>query len=268
MTPDKTHFTFEFYRKGLRGARVRNATFLDFGCGALHPLDMSAIFYLNGAKRCFANDMAGLRDVQAASHAMLDLIRDCRAQPERWLLDGADRDVFFSRLDHFDEIHLHHGRYYQGCEKAPLVHAIGRIENIIRERIVDIVVSATVLEHVADLPGLARHFQRILAGTGVMYHNVDYSDHGVHADASLNYWSFMTNAHAIPDIENGGDINKLRNSEVERIFRDADFSVETDRLLWLEPPQEVLDDLSTAFQSLSDEDMRLVSTGLLITHAQ
>jgi SAM-dependent methyltransferase len=42
---------------------------------------------------------------------------------------------------------------------------------------VDVVVSNSVLEHVADLPGLFASLARILTPEGVMLHRVDYRDH-------------------------------------------------------------------------------------------
>jgi hypothetical protein len=53
---ERTAFTFDLYRNGLRGFRVNGKTVLDFGCGELRPLEICAVFWLNGASRCIAVD--------------------------------------------------------------------------------------------------------------------------------------------------------------------------------------------------------------------
>lgn len=247
MTPDKTHFTFAFYRDGLRGFDVRGKTVLDFGAGALHPLDMSLIFWLNGAERCIGLDQRPIENPAAAIKSHVALIQDCRRNHTRWLLPNTDLSAFKDRLARVDE--------------AAIEHMVGDVASL-PPYSVDVVVSATVLEHVADLDGLAMTFRRLLKPGGVMYHNVDYTDHGVHVDPSLNYWSFMTEGHEVPDIKDGGDINKLRNSEVETIFRGAGFTLECDRLFVLEPPPEVWANLLPQYRHVSGDDMRIVSSGL------
>jgi hypothetical protein len=229
---------------------------------------MSTLFWLNGAGRCIAIDMAGLQDQSAAASSLGQLLHDCRNDVPKWLMPGSSPEIFLDRLAQLDTSHLEAGRLYQCVSRAPLVHIVGRIEEALRESgSVDIVVSATVLEHVADLSGVVSHFKKLLSRDGAMYHNIDYSDHGVHVDSSLNYWSFMTEGHEVPDIKDGGDINKLRNSEVEKIFRDAGFALDMDPLFRQTPPEQVVHSLLPQYRRQSKDDLELVSTGLFLRHA-
>ncbi len=266
MTPTATYSALNFYRRGLRGFSVLGKTVLDFGCGAVHPFDMSTVFWLNGAASCLAIDMRGLESERVAANTLADHIDEFRAAPDRWLIPGSSMGTFLQRLDGFDVNALRAGRLYGAIGSAALTHLIGRVQNAIAAPgSIDIVVSNTVIEHVADLGDVARHLRTLLSRDGVMYHIVDYTDHGIHGDPKLNYWSFMTEGHEVPDIAAGGDMNKLRNSEVEAIFREAGLIVSMDPLIRQTPPDSVLYNLLPKYQTMSPDDLELVTTGLRLT---
>jgi hypothetical protein len=249
---DRTAFTFDLYRNGLRGFRANGKTFLDFGCGALRPLEISTVFWLNGAARCIAVDQKPALNPEASEESLSALMDACHADPKRWLLPGSSETLFRERVA-------------AGLNNARIKHVIGDVEATITAKgSVDAIVSSTVLEHVAKsrIRRLFRHFRFVLSSRGVMYHNVDYTDHGIHADPTLNYWSFMTDGHAIPEIEAGGDINKLRDSAMNQLFRDCGFRIEVDPLFCLSPPAHVLSALTREYRDISQRDLEWISTGV------
>lgn len=266
MTTEATRAAFAFYRRGMRGRQLNGKTVMDFGCGAICPFDMSSLFWLNGAARCVAVDMAGVANLPAAARSLFDLLTACKADPAPFLWTGVDASDFLRRIDAFDLDRLGAGEFYRGIKDATLVHAIGRIEHLPFARAsFDMVFSNTVIEHVMNLPSVAARFAFLLSPYGAMYHVVDYTDHGIHIDPALNYWSFLTEGHEIPDIEDGGDMNKLRNSEVEAIFRAGGFNVQMDPLIRQTPPAEVVQTLLPQYRAMSKDDLELVTTGLLLT---
>ncbi len=261
--PSKILFTFNIYRNGLRQYPIVGKTFVDFGCGALHPYNISTLFYLNGARRCYAIDMASIEDTTSAARSLHELLIDCLSEPTKWLLSGSDKRSFVQRILQFDMEALSKGDLEAGVGQAPIEHHVDRIENILtKPKSIDVMVSATVVEHIHDLEDVARHWHRIMSNDSVSYHNVDYTDHRIHVDPTKNYWSFMVEGDDIPD---DGDINKLRNSEVTKIFRDVGFNVDLDPLLVQPPPPEVLNNLAPRYRGLSKHDLEMVSAGFRMT---
>lgn len=261
--PDRTAYTLGLYRTGLRNTSLRGKTTIDLGCGELRPLELSALFYLNGANLCIAVDQAPTTDEHASAVSLAAILDRCKASTQDWLWGDQTVFGFRQRMRKFDLEALRAGDLGRGVSATPLIHAVGDVCNLLTGA--DVVVSSTVLEHIsrADLTRILAHFRRVLKPGGVMYHNVDYTDHGVHADPTLNYWSFMTEGHAVADIEDGGNINKLRNSQVNAMFEEAGFEIEVDPLLRITPPDHVLETLTEEWRELSIDDMELVSTGIL-----
>jgi len=88
----------------------------------------------------------------------------------------------------------------------------------------DLVVSNAVLEHVVDLPAACRALARVTRPGAVNSHQVDFRDH---ADFSrpLEFLTIGDRAMSAGMARRRG--NRLRVSEVERLFRDAGFAVES-----------------------------------------
>lgn len=245
----RTLQAFSIYKNGLRGFDVTGKTVMEFGCGALNPTEIATVFWLNGAERVIAIDKLPCADQERARSDLASLLKDCQAHPEKWLLPHSSRELFLERLS----------------QESAVKHIVGNVLTCLSEpQSFDLILSSAVLEHVpaADLRQIAAHFRKLLRPSGLAYHNVDYSDHGIHSDPTLNYWSFMTEGHEVPNIEDGGDINKLRDCEMQALFEGAGFSLEMDPLFVQEPPQHVLDALLPKYRGLSVEELSLVSTGL------
>ena len=249
--PNKVLEYISVYKPHFKFANFQDAVVVDFGCGTWSPLGASAVFYLNGARSAFAVDIEPCRDTARAADALCELLLECIADPERWLFSSIDRQDFIRRILSFDLKKLRTGDLNGGIANTGVKHLVGDIRELLTEdESVDIIVSNTVLEHIEELKEISVFFHKILSGKGTMIHNVDFTDHRVYSDPSKNKWSFMT--------IDGGDsigINKLRYSDIERIFADAGFKVVDSHKVIEMPDEEVRKKFRPEYSNLSDEDI-------------
>lgn len=96
---------------------------------------------------------------------------------------------------------------------------------------VDIVYSNLVLEHVTPeaLVGILRESHRILKPGGLMWHNVDYTDHYSHTHPGLSHVNFLRYGPTFWKLVGQNDIlylNRLRRSDYIRAFEEAGFTIE------------------------------------------
>ena len=249
--PNKVLEYISVYKPHLKFANFLEAVVVDFGCGTWSPLGASAVFYLNGARSAFAIDVEPCGDTALAADALCELLLECIADPEEWHFSSIGRKDFIRRILSFDLKKLRDGDLHGGIANTGLRHMVGDIREVLTEgEGVDIIVSNTVLEHIEELKEISVFFHKILSGTGTMIHNVDFTDHRVYSDSSKNKWSFMT--------IDGGDsigINKLRYSDIEKIFADAGFKVVDSHKVIEMPDEEVRKKFRPEYSNLSDEDI-------------
>lgn len=224
---------------------------VDFGCGVWSPLGASAIFYINGARTAIAIDLEPCINPERSAYALCELLLECIADPEKWHFSSIDRKDFIKRVLSFDLKKLRAGDLNGGIANTGVQHLVGDIQELLtEEECVDIIFSNTVLEHIDDMKILVTCFYKILSGNGMMIHNIDFTDHRVNSDPSKNKWSFMTNA--------GGDsvgINKLRYSDIERIFVNAGFKMVDSHKVIEKPSEEVRKSFKAEYSNLSDDDI-------------
>lgn len=128
----------------------------------------------------------------------------------------------------------------------------------------DLVVSNAVLEHVRDLPGIAREAARVLAPGGLSVHQVDFRDHRDFSrpreflQVSAAEWEETTRAVAFDYT------NRLRLSEVRAAFASAGFELLTCEVNESRPlaPGE-LERLHPDFRARSVEDLEALGARLV-----
>ena len=93
----------------------------------------------------------------------------------------------------------------------------------------DIVYSNLVLEHISPeiLTGVLRECRRILKPGGVMWHNVDFTDHYSHTFKSLSPMNFLRYSRGLWDFASNDILymNRMRRIDYVRAFNAAGFSV-------------------------------------------
>lgn len=92
---------------------------------------------------------------------------------------------------------------------------------------IDIVYSNLVLEHVTPgaLGEILREARRVLKPGGLMWHNVDFTDHYSHTFTSLSPMNFLRYGQGFWDVASNDILymNRLRRVDYARAFEDAGF---------------------------------------------
>ncbi|MCZ6665813.1 MAG: class I SAM-dependent methyltransferase [Gammaproteobacteria bacterium] len=216
---------------GCHGAvPIEQATFLEFGAGfaLAHPLALR----MQGVQQVYALDLH--------RNARLDLVNHAIA----YMRCGAP----VSNLD--DDLWSKYRIRYIAPADMRATDMAGAT--------LDCITSVTTMEHIptSDIPLILTECHRLLKPGGVMLHMIDYTDHYAQGtDASLLH--FLT----IPEEEwkrHNSDIlymNRLRPSEMRRLFADADFSIVDEEVKMQPTDPAILSNLAPQFREMSHPDL-------------
>jgi 2-polyprenyl-3-methyl-5-hydroxy-6-metoxy-1,4-benzoquinol methylase len=126
----------------------------------------------------------------------------------------------------------------------------------------DLLVSYSVLEHVADPGLLFRAFRSAISRSGLIYAAVDYRDHRRYTVNTSRWQYLLDDSDHAPHY-----INKVRHSGMLRLAEAAGFSVAHSRVVHEEPPRQELERFLPHYRSLSYEDITITEAHLLLTPA-
>ena len=195
---------------------LKRKVFLDFGAGIYSPLAVAMVLYANGFSKCIAFEPTPIV-TEVALGSVSQTISNIFQNPTQFNFSGIPDSEFKERLSHldftrlFEKIESLNSRNSRVVDLGGVV-LVSSLEEILS---VDVVLSNSVLEHVADLKSSMSQLHSALADDGLCIHTVDYSDHRA-IDSDVNLFEMYYDGIL-------ADINGLRPSDIERIFSDAGF---------------------------------------------
>lgn len=131
---------------------------------------------------------------------------------------------------------------------------------------IDAFISNEVLEHIpADvLPGLLKQAFAVMAPGALAVHSIDYSDHYARGDAVTRHnFLVYSDAQWKPYNSRYQYVNRLRDSEYHKLFKDAGFEV-----IWSEPhrqplSEQVRQNLAPQFRRFAAEDLETIRSKII-----
>lgn len=203
---------------------LRDATFVDLGCGGVNPLGLLFVFLALGARRGIGVDLDEVQDVEAATMALADvasaMVIDSASIAWRHAIPG---DQVLRNLASFDLGKLRVGdpsgidaERLRFCKDSLYAMSIGDSE-------ADVVMSNAFLEHIPDVRRGVREIARITKPGGYSVHNIDISDHRRYAGIAgpLDFLEEQAGAEMV------AGSNRLRAHQFVEIFESEGFEVTT-----------------------------------------
>jgi predicted SAM-dependent methyltransferase len=135
--------------------------------------------------------------------------------------------------------------------------------HVIDENSVDLIISASVLEHVVDLPGTYRALYKWLKPGGWMAHQIDLKAHGM----TRRWNGFRTCSEGIWKLAHGRrpySINRYPASVHLQMMRDAGFRLVTEQKL-LRDDGIRREELAPRWADISDEDLNCSALYVIAT---
>ena len=219
----RTNSLFQsFYHEISRYTSIEDKVICDLGCGRMNAVGLSTIFYLNGCKSTYAFDIKNI-DSKRSATGLYEILLECHAAPENWLLSGFGREDYFNRLNTIDLDELKQGKMDRFFEKLPIGWDKKRLNDIeIEDESIDICFSQAVLEHLLSFDeAMAKLFQMMAPG-GIMVHHVDFRDHRIIMEPQKYKWySFLAEDEKWTD----GLCNRLRPNQMKEIMEHVGFQV-------------------------------------------
>jgi SAM-dependent methyltransferase len=239
---------------------LQNKTCIDFGCGNLRPYSIASLLYMLGAKQVLCVDTAPLSDEADVALGLYSLLLSVLTRGTNAPIDkvhGSELEMR-RRVAEFDMRRLYAGDL--GGVPTALSFRQGDYRLLSQhERSFDLLISGSVLEHVADLSGYFAAFRENIASDGLIFSVIDLRDHRhFHGDSA---WQFMIDGS---DLASRFFINKLRYSEILKMIRRHGFLlVEEDNIIEV-PTSEERKLFLPEFREMSELDITTMEMRIVL----
>ncbi len=201
---------------------LRDATFVDLGCGGVNPLGLLFVFLALGARKGIGVDLDEVQDVETATIALADvaahMVLDSGSIAWKHALSS---EQVLQNLASFDLKKLHRGDP-EGIDQSRLRFCRDSIyEMSIGDREADVVMSNAFLEHIPDVVRGVREIARITKPGGYSVHNIDVTDHRRYGGGRgpLDFLQEQEGAEMV------AGSNRLRARQFAEIFESEGFEV-------------------------------------------
>jgi len=229
---ENPEYAINVFEKHYRYYHRKSFTCLELGCG--DSLASALIARKHGAERVYLVDVGDFVDRNIMMYESLAL--------------KLDMDIDFYSVE----------SYLERCYASYLTHGLKSLKTI-PDNSVDFIFSQAVLEHVrkGEFRQTLDELRRILKYGGKMSHSVDLKDH---LGGKLNNLRFSESWWEDDRIANSGFYtNRLRYSEMLKLFEDSGFEyecVDIKRFEKIPTPRKMMDE---SFSRFSDDDLRVSS---------
>lgn len=214
---------FAHYCHVNHGLPLLGATYLDVGCGSIQPYGRMFAHLMAGARRGGCLELDPIQDEAEAVRALAQTAATALIDPQAVFgdLPVTAREIL-GNLAAFDLARMANGDA-GGLDRDRLVHLqCSATDTGLPDRIVDVVVSNSVLEHLRDPDATLAELARITRPGGFAMHGIDTSDHRRYGDPALHRLEFLTIAADEPMVF---ECNRLRLGDFERLFERHGFDI-------------------------------------------
>lgn len=249
-----TYFGFTHYCVVHHGLPLRGATYLDVGCGSVNPFGRMFAHLMAGAFRAGCLELDPLQHPASAARALAQLVAAVAVDPSVVFagLPVRAADCLANVAD-FDTRRLAAGDLGGIPPDRLRLLTTPLAAAGIPDGYVDVVVSNSVLEHVADPEPTLREMARVTRPGGFAMHGIDVADHRSYAQPQLHRLEFLTHDPGAPIVHG---CNRLRLVDFERLFAAAGFDVLARMPGQAEPiPPELRRRLLPPWRGLPDADL-------------
>lgn len=209
-------FQFMHHYSTQYGLPIRGANYLDVGCGSLNPFARMFGHLMVGAARAACLELDPIQDPSEAARSIARMAATAAIDPTLVFgtLPITGRDCLTNVAD-FDLARLAKGDA-SGLNSERLTYLQRSASDTgLPDRAIDVVVSNSVLEHVADPEATIAELTRITKPGGFAVHGIDVSDHRWYAVPGLHKLEFLT---VQTDAKIVHECNRLRLVDFERLF--------------------------------------------------
>jgi len=169
---------------------LQGALCVDLGCGGLNPLGSLFVLLLAGARRGVGVDLESIESPSLAAHSLYTAFSAIVTQAVKPRIPGELAD-YFARVRTFDLAKLANGDV-TGIDHDRLTFVQETLGDSGLERgSVDILVSNSLLEHVADPEALIADAADVMRPGGLCVHSIDGVDHRWYGDPSVHRLGFL-----------------------------------------------------------------------------
>jgi SAM-dependent methyltransferase len=202
---------------------IRDATFLDLGCGSHNPLGLSFLFAMLGARRSIGVDLEVAQDPARGVRAMARSADVLRTDPARIVMDfPVTREDLDRSLTGFDLARMRSG-HEDGIDATRvsfLRESVGSLS--LPTASVDVVVSNSFLEHVESIGAALDEIARVTVTGGFGVHRIDCIDHWSYGNASRHPLEFLRDPR--PGMVNAS--NRIRFHDYPALLESHGFVVQ------------------------------------------
>lgn len=204
---------------------IKDATWVELGCGSVNPWSFSFLLLALGAKQVIPIDLDPVGDPKSACLTLSEVAKVILTNPESiigWHSAEFTPNVILNNLNGFDLEKLSKG-FLSGIPNSRLSYRLESVyEMTAPPASVDVVVSMSFLEHVADVDRAVAAIARITRPGGYGLHRIDTIDHWSYGHPEIGPLEFLNIDSDEPLIRGS---NRMRPKEFIAIFEKHGFEV-------------------------------------------
>jgi SAM-dependent methyltransferase len=193
FAPQRFRNLFHAYHHAIAEPRppIAGASYLDAGCGAVHPLGYSLLMCALGATRCHAVDLDPVQDPPRAARGLVRLLEALLRDPSRIVGDlPISRDEIQHNLAGIDVEAVARGDFAGlGGRLCYANEPVSRLS--LPDASIDVVTSSSFLEHVDDVDAVLAELARVTVTGGFGLHVIDGADHRSYVHSTLHPLAFL-----------------------------------------------------------------------------
>ncbi len=256
------YITYRFWKN--HKLPIKNATFVDVGCGSLNPFGLSFIYLMLGAKKAIAIDPDSPKNLRQSIANLAKVVGKTIVNPSKVFGDfRISSQEIIENLSSFDLVTLSEGNLSDDNSKRLNFRQESIFQTTLEDAEADVIISNSCLEHISDIDLACAELARITKKGGYGVHNIDGIDH----------WSYSNNdnIHSLEFLRIDTidkmihESNRIRPMSFIEIFDRHGFDVlEINKYGHIDVDQELRNSFIEPFRSMPQEYLELTQACFLV----
>lgn len=242
---------------------IKNATYVDIGCGSINPFISTFLFLMLGAKKGICLEPAPLENPNLMLEHLAQTIGKIIINPQEVFGNyPITREEIIKNIASFKLESLAKGDW-KGLDENRLIYLQESVtNNTIPDNEADVIFTNSVLEHLPDVNKAFEEFSRITKKGGYGIHNVDGIDHWSYNNSELHPLEFLK-------IETKDKIvhlsNRIRPLSLVEIFESHGFEiVEIRPNLKINVDKSLRESFAEPFRSMNQKYLEVARAWFLV----
>jgi SAM-dependent methyltransferase len=242
---------------------IKEATYVDVGCGSVNPYGLSFMYLMLGAHRGICIDLDPAQNLPQSLINLAKIAGKTIINPSKVFCDfNITSQEIIDNIAEFDLTALSNGFLSNQDSKRLNLRQESIFQTSLEDGEADVVISISFLEHISDIDLAVAELARITKSGGYGVHNIDGLDHMIYSDSGIHPLEFLRidTTDKIVHVS-----NRIRPMSFIEIFDRHGFDIlEINKYGNLSIDQQLRKSFAEPFRSMPQEYLELTQACFLV----